>query len=124
MAITLHMHCILPLTLTCSEDINHSGRTRKARVFCFERACIGGSKNRHLYRLKTYKNIGTLQDFYAMGQEKLLMLIMSKTFPKSRCFSIRISSLTQNDLNKEDRSDSSATLILHIRICTTLLTLW
>ena len=37
-----------------------------------------------------------------------------KDFPKSRCFSIRISSLSQNDLNKEDRSGPSACLTLHL----------
>ena len=59
-----------------------------------------------------------------MGQDRLLMLIMSKkNFPKSRCFSIRISSLSQNSLNKEDRLGSSARLTFDIRICVTLLTL-
>ena len=44
-------------------------------------------------------------------------------FPESRCFSIRISSLTENDLNKEDRLGPSASLTFVIRICATLLTL-
>ena len=43
--------------------------------------------------------------------------------PKSRCFSIRISSLTENDLNKENRLGPSASLTFDIRICATLLTL-
>ena len=46
-----------------------------------------------------------------------------KYFLKPRCFSIRISSLTQNDLNKEDRLGPSASLTFDIRICATLLTL-
>ena len=37
-----------------------------------------------------------------------------KHFPKSRCFSIRISSLSQNDLNKEDHLGPSASLTLHL----------
>ena len=46
-----------------------------------------------------------------------------KHFHKSRCFSIRISSLSLNGLNKEDRLGSSASLTFDIRICATLLTL-
>ena len=47
-------------------------------MFCFEQARIGGCRNRHYFnRLKTYQNIGTWRDFYLIGQEKLLMLIMS-----------------------------------------------
>ena len=46
-----------------------------------------------------------------------------KHFPKSRCFSVRKSSLTQNDLNKEDRLGTSTSLTFDIRICATLLTL-
>ena len=46
-----------------------------------------------------------------------------KHFPKSRCFSIRISSLTENDLKKEDRLGPSASLTFDSRIFATLLTL-
>ena len=46
-----------------------------------------------------------------------------KHFPKSRCFSVRISSLTQHDLKKEDRSGPSASLTFDIRIFATLTTL-
>ena len=60
-----------------------------------------------------------------MGHDKLLNVAhQPKHFPKSGCFSIRISSLSQNDLNKEDRLGSSANSTFDIRICATLLTLW
>ena len=48
-------------------------------MFCFELARIGGYKNHQYYnRLKTYETSGTKRDFYVMGQDKLVIFIMSQ----------------------------------------------